>query len=185
MMVAMRSVRRLPENEIVALRAEPFTYAEVGATQAAYPSGFPAGYHLMQYRDVVGHGAQHFADAAVKVMSWRMHLDAGLQVATSAVEAAPGEVVVCRLGLGRLSLRIPCRVVYVVDEPFQHGFGYGTLPGHPESGEESFMVALDGEDVTLTVSSFTRPGTLLSRLSGPIGPAMAHAAIRRYAAALR
>lgn len=184
-MVAMRSVRRLPEREIARLRAEPFTYPEVGATQEAYPAGFPTGYHLMQYHEVVGQGPQHFADAAVRLMSWRMHVDSGLQVATSSWEAADGDVVLCRLGLGRMSLRIPCRVVYVVDEPFRHGFGYGTLPGHPESGEESFLLSLEGDDVTLTVTSFTRPGTLVSRLSGPIGPAMAHAAVRRYAAALR
>jgi uncharacterized protein (UPF0548 family) len=31
---------------------------------------------------------------------------------------------------------VPCRVVYVVDEPRRAGFAYGTLPGHPEIGGE-------------------------------------------------
>ena len=37
----------------------------------------------------------------------------------------------------------PCRVVYVVDEPDRRGFAYGTLTGHPESGEELFTVRHD------------------------------------------
>ncbi|SIP67631.1 hypothetical protein BN9982_740001 [Mycobacterium tuberculosis] len=38
--------------------------------------------------------------------------------------------------VGIAFLRAPCRVVYVIDEPDVRGFGYGTLPGHPVSGEE-------------------------------------------------
>ena len=38
-------------------------------------------------------------------------------------------------------LQAPCRVVYVIDEPDIRGFAYGTLPGHPESGEERFVGA--------------------------------------------
>ena len=34
----------------------------------------------------------------------------------------------------------PVRVVYVIDEPNRKGFAYGTLDGHPESGEESWIV---------------------------------------------
>ena len=35
---------------------------------------------------------------------------------------------------------VPCRIVWVVDEPDAFGFGYGTLRGHPDEGEESFVV---------------------------------------------
>jgi uncharacterized protein (UPF0548 family) len=34
-----------------------------------------------------------------------------------------------------IGFKAPVRVVYVVDEPTRRGFAYGTLPGHPESGE--------------------------------------------------
>jgi uncharacterized protein (UPF0548 family) len=44
----------------------------------------------------------------------------------------PGTDVLAHLG----PIRVPCRVVYVLDEPERRGFAYGTLPGHPESGEE-------------------------------------------------
>ena len=58
--------------------------------------------------------------------------------------------------------RRPCRVVYVVDEPDRRGFAYGTLPGHPESGEELFLVRYDPdtENVYAEVKPFPsmRPG---------------------------
>jgi uncharacterized protein (UPF0548 family) len=37
-------------------------------------------------------------------------------------------------------------VVWTVDEPNRIGFGYGTLQGHPESGEESFVVSREDDD---------------------------------------
>ena len=30
-------------------------------------------------------------------------------------------------------------VVYIIHEPDRQGFAYGTLPGHPESGDEALM----------------------------------------------
>jgi uncharacterized protein (UPF0548 family) len=54
--------------------------------------------------------------------------------------------------------QIPTRVVYVIDEPDRKGFAYGTLPGHPERGEESFVVERRAdESVWLTIRSFSRP----------------------------
>jgi uncharacterized protein (UPF0548 family) len=73
------------------------------------------------------------------------------------------------LGFGPLRLWAPCQVVYVVDEPSRQGFAYGTLPGHPESGEESFVVSIDEDDVVeFTVTAFSRPATWFSRLGGPL-----------------
>jgi uncharacterized protein (UPF0548 family) len=54
--------------------------------------------------------------------------------------------------------RIPARVVYVIDEPDRKGFAYGTLPGHPERGEEAFVVERRVDDsVWLVVRAFSRP----------------------------
>jgi uncharacterized protein (UPF0548 family) len=111
-----------------------------------------------------------------------MHTGAGLRVAASADRVAVGGVVRCRLG----PLPIPCRVVWVVDEPDRVGFGYGTLPGHPETGEEAFVVSRDPAGVvTLTVTAYSRPGLLLTRLAGPVGRWGQRLMIRRYARALR
>ncbi len=74
-----------------------------------------------------------------------------------------------RLGIGRASIRIPCRVVYVIDEPNRVGFAYGTLLGHPVTGEELFLVQRHGDGrVTFTVSAFSRPATTLTRAAGPV-----------------
>jgi uncharacterized protein (UPF0548 family) len=64
---------------------------------------------------------------------------------------------------------MPCRVVYVVAKPGRRGFAYGTLPGHPEEGEESFIVSHEPEGcVVLCIAAFSRPGNALSRIGGPL-----------------
>lgn len=73
-----------------------------------------------------------------------------------------GDSAVLLLGVGVLSLREPVRVIAVVDEPDRRGFSYGTLPGHPLSGEESFVVERRGDgSVWLTIRSVSRPASPL------------------------
>ncbi|MFC8501606.1 DUF1990 family protein [Pedococcus sp. NPDC057267] len=122
--------------------------------------------------------------AAEDLLAWRVHQRAGLRVAASG-PAVPGAVVDMRLGPGPLSVRIPCRVVSVVDEPDRGGFAYGTLPGHPESGEELFLLhsGADGR-ITFTITAFSRPATALARLGGPLGTLVQDVMTRRYLAAL-
>lgn len=69
------------------------------------------------------------------------------------------------MGVGPLALRIPCRVIYVIDEPERSGFAYGTLPGHPESGEELFLLQWheDGQ-IAFTITAFSKGGSLPARL---------------------
>lgn len=70
----------------------------------------------------------------------------------------PGDSVVLGIPFGPFRVKAPARVVYVVDEPNRKGFAYGTLPGHPESGEESFVVEqTDDGSVWLEISAFSRP----------------------------
>lgn len=74
----------------------------------------------------------------------------------------------------------------MIDEPARSGFAYGTLPGHPESGEEAFIVDIDeADEVWFTVRAFARPGTLLARISGPLGRGVQRLVTRRYIAAMR
>ena len=89
-------------------------------------------------------------------------------------------------GLRRVGLDIPCRVVWVVDEPDRRGFGYGTLPGHPASGEESFVVSLrpNGE-VVYELRAFSRLATRLSRLGAPVSARAQTLALDRYVTAIR
>lgn len=68
----------------------------------------------------------------------------------------PGDIALLKLLLW--PARIPARVVYVIDEPDRKGFAYGTLPGHPERGEEAFVVERRADDtVWLVIRAFSRP----------------------------
>ena len=74
----------------------------------------------------------------------------------------------------------------MVDEPRRRGFAYGTLPDHPEVGEEAFIVSRDEDDsVFLDITAFSRPGSLLVRISGPGGRAVQSIATKRYVRALK
>jgi uncharacterized protein (UPF0548 family) len=78
------------------------------------------------------------------------------------------------------------RVVAIVVEEDRRGFVYGTLPGHPECGEELFEVGLaDDGTVLLHVRAFSRSGSLLARMLGPIGRLLQRWVTRRYGRALR
>ncbi|GAB7051197.1 DUF1990 family protein [Catenuloplanes indicus] len=164
---------------ITGLATAPLTYEETGATRA---EPMPGGYHHV-HRDVsIGSGPDDFARAADALIGWRMHEGAGLTVLHADGPAAPGVLVVLR---GPLRLRIPCRVVYTVDEPGRRGFAYGTLPGHPERGEEAFTVVLTGTgDVRIRIRAFSRPASLLIRAAGPVNRRFQQHATDRYVAAL-
>jgi uncharacterized protein (UPF0548 family) len=70
---------------------------------------------------------------------------------------------------GPFTVDAPVRVVYVIDEPDRVGFAYGTMVGHPASGEESFIVDhRDDDSVWLTIRAFSRPSTRLYWLAWPV-----------------
>lgn len=156
------------------------TYDEVGATR---DGPLPTGYRHLSYRTTLGRDVLRVAGEAV--LSWRMHEAAGVRVRASAPHAAPGVTLTSEVGLGPLRLVAPCRVVWTVDDDDQAGFGYGTLPGHPERGEESFVVrrGADGE-VWFTVTAFSRSARWYSWLAGPVVPVFQRAYARRLGRAL-
>ncbi|AJE85013.1 hypothetical protein SLNWT_4637 [Streptomyces albus] len=140
----------------------PLTYPEVGATRHG---PLPGGYHHLRVRTPLGHGEAVFEAAAEALLDWRMHRGLGIGIAVDAERAVPGAEVAVRIGpvAGR------CRVVWALRGPRRAGFAYGTLPGHPESGEEAFLVELaPGGAVRLTVTAFSRPDRWFTRLAGPL-----------------
>ncbi|MCV7100654.1 DUF1990 family protein [Mycobacterium palustre] len=149
--------------DLGALEELPLTYREVGATA---DGRLPAGYHHQHVERQIGTGTERFERAADAVMHWGMQRGSGLRVQASSEVAVVDAVLVVRLGL----LPAPCRVVYVVDEPDIRGFAYGTLPGHPESGEERFVVRRDPSTsaVFAEVSAFSRPARWWSKAGGPL-----------------
>jgi uncharacterized protein (UPF0548 family) len=171
------------EDPAAALRELPFTYAERGWT--AWPDP-PAGYRAVQRSSVLGSGPEVFHRAASALLGWQMHRRAGLGLIATDRTAVVGARVLLRIGAGPLTVSAPCQVVYTVRDAHRRGFAYGTLTGHPVSGEESFVVHLgvDDERVTFTVRAFSRPATALARLGGPFTPLVQQIGISRYLAAL-
>ncbi|MFI6053469.1 DUF1990 family protein [Streptomyces violascens] len=178
----MMAKRRLRTAYLRALAAEP-SYAEVGATAGPV---LPGGYRTFRRRIPVGYGQDTFERAGAHVLAWGAQRGAGFGVYPEG-PAVPGvtALVVLRLpglpGLPFPRLIIPCRVVWTVRAAERIGFAYGTLPGHPECGEESFVVGreLDGL-VWFEVTAFARPARWYSRLGGPLTRLLQDLATRRY-----
>ncbi len=168
----MRLIRRGSALSVDGL-PEDYSYGPVGASLGAMPDGFV---HLDR-RWPLPDGSYDAAVAAVT--SWAMHRASGLRIA--AAPLAPGSAVLQAVPFGPLELLAPCRVVAVVDG----GFSYGTVRGHPESGEESFVVHRDGEAAWLVIRSYSRLASAVARLGTPVARRVQSRAVDRYAAALR
>lgn len=97
----------------------------------------------------------------------------------------PGTTATLTMKVGPVPFHAPCRVVYVIDEPKRKGFAYGTLAGHPECGEESFVVdQTDDGSVWLTIRTFSRPSRWFWWASYPVLRLLQGVYTRRYFRAL-
>ncbi|MCK9904617.1 hypothetical protein CC117_26825 [Parafrankia colletiae] len=170
------------EQELVHCQDAELTYPERGATATDLPDG----YRHLRRRVLLGQGQPAFSVAAAVVMSWGMHRRAGLRLAASSAGADVGATVVMCAGWGGVGVLAACRVVWVLDEPDRRGFAYGTLPDHPEVGEEAFVVERDADDaVWLGITAFSRPNGFLPRLAGPAGLRAQTMMTTRYARVVR
>jgi len=96
-----------------------------------------------------------------------------------------GMSAVLRVPFGPFHLKAPVRVVYVIEEEHRVGFAYGTMHGHPLTGEEAFVLEQrDDGSVWLTLRSFSRPGSGLRRLVAPFVLSGQKKLARRYLRAL-
>ena len=156
------------------------TYAEVGATR---DPTLPTGYTYDWYRVDLGVGA--FNRGCAGLRAWQAHLGASVDVYPADAPIAVDTDVVVTARVGPAHALAPCRVVYVIDEPDRFGFGYGTLPGHPERGEEAFIVERDTEDhATFSIIAFSKPAALLARLGKPVARSIQRRTTRAYLDAL-
>lgn len=173
---------RLTSDQIDRLRLQPLTYPEVGSTRGELPSG----YHHVAREGVLGSGEATFARAVEALFGWELQRRAGVRVVPASDRVTEVADAVLLLGFGRLAISAPVRVVYVIDEPLRKGFAYGTLPGHPESGEEAFLVELRPDDVVVCrVIAFSKPVTWLARLGGPLATLTQSWVTGRYLRSLR
>lgn len=160
-------------------RVSELTYAPVGRTLSG---DLPDGFRHLRYRTYLGNGEDLFRRSADAVLDFSMHRAIGARIDATADRAAPG----VRLTVGAGPLRVPCEVVWAIEEPTRAGWGYGTLPGHQASGEEAFEVVREGTGrVWFTVTAYSRPARLPMRAAGPVAVLVQEAYARLLGRALK
>jgi len=159
------------------------TYPEVGATREG---PLPPGYLHVTRRVRLGSAPGVFAAAAAALARWQPQRGAGLRLRTGAAQAGLGVEFATGIGVGPLRLWVPCLIVWIVDEPNRYGFGFGTLPGHVETGEESFLLSVDADgEVWFDIRAFSRPAKWWVRLGNPVAKIVQARVTDRYAAAMQ
>lgn len=155
---------------LLAQRSVRFSYSEVGDSRG---EDCPRGFQWDAHRVELGFGDVAFERACDAIRQWEM-MPQSMTSVYWPVEPQVGTEVIVGFNLGPLRTLNPCRVVYLIDDEVdglrRFGFGYGTLPGHAECGEERFMVThdLDTGIVSYDLCSFSRPRHWLVRLFRPL-----------------
>jgi uncharacterized protein (UPF0548 family) len=160
--------------------------AAAGATSptfdgAAHDDVGPSRYAYDRVEGVVGHGSGDFAAARKGLSTWAAHTAPSLRVFPPSAPLAEGVTCLVTFGTPLLALVAPCRVTRVLDEERRFGFTYATLPGHPEEGEESFVVETDvRDDVRFAIAARSRPASALGRATAPVGRRVQHRVAAGY-----
>lgn len=144
----------------------PFTYDEVGATNATPPS---AGYNVDHNRIQIGTGEAAYKAGVEALKHWRQFELGWVTLVPRGVPIETGAIVAVRArAFGTWSLNAS-RVVYTINEERRFGFAYGTLPDHVECGEERFSIEwLADDSVWYDILAFSRPQHPLVKLSAPL-----------------
>jgi len=167
---------------LAAARAAAPTYDHVGSTLD--PARRAAPVVRVRHR-TVGRGPTAFEAARQALRTWVPQLGIGATVEPEGQAVVTGATVLVVLRRGPLHVVAPDRIVGVVDEPRRFGYAYGSLPGHPERGEESFVVEhLDDDTVRATIRVQAGPGTLPAHVVAPLVRAVQHAALDGYLSAI-
>lgn len=135
---------------------EGLSYDAPGAARPGAPA--PRGLRLREQRIGLGAGDAVWEHAVEAVSGWAIKRSIGFTISPDDAVVVAGRDYETRYGWMRV--REPVRVIWVADEPDRRGFGYGTRPGHPITGEECFLVERDADG---TVWFVTRT---VSRISG-------------------
>ena len=160
-----------------AAKQADYLYSALGMTRS---DEAPAGYRVERRSVLLADDETAWGRAVTGLRMWEAHRVAGAHVFPPEAPILEGTTVLVTLGVPGCTMVAPCRVVYVIDEPDAFGFGYGTLSGHPEEGEESFLIRrIDGK-VHFEVVAMSRPASLLTRLGGPLARRVQSRMTERY-----
>jgi uncharacterized protein (UPF0548 family) len=159
--------------------ADAFTYADVGATAS---DEWPTGYRHDRVSIDLGDGSA-FDDAVDRLRRWQPHVGSGVLLAATN-ELSVGSTVALAAPVGGIWVLAICRVAYVEDEPDRFAWAYGTLPLHPEEGEERFEVRRRDGVTTFSIGAFSRPRHWLARSAAPLARRLQLRATHAYLAAM-
>jgi uncharacterized protein (UPF0548 family) len=153
--------------------SQSFSYGFVGCTRDQPQPR--RGWNIDRHRMLLGNGQEVFRTARRAIENWQMF---PREVATLCWPQPPREgldvAVLYWAAPVRLWLLLAARVVYCLSETIERdsrtierfGFAYGTLPDHPERGEERFLVEWDHRDDTVwyDLLAVSQPRHWLARL---------------------
>lgn len=165
------------------------THTAIGFTRTGV---WPSGFRPLHHRIRVGSGEARFRQLAEGILAFDLHRRAQLRIHAEPAHAVVGGLVTVGFGAGNLRLNAPCTVVWVADfkeddgGTRRAGFGYATLPGHPESGEESFTAVLEPDgSVYFELNAYSRHANWFYQLGAPVARFCQELVTRRYLEAAR
>jgi uncharacterized protein (UPF0548 family) len=173
----MFTFRRPTDDDVRRLLArqagQPWSYGRVEVTRGD-PQPRP-GWKIDRHRVPLGHGMATFAAACEALRAWKMFPPQMTCVYWPDSPQRPGEVVAVlyRARPVCLWMLFPARVVFAIDsvehQVHRYGFAYGTLPDHPERGEERFLVEWNEADdsVWYDLLAVSQPAHWLARIGYP------------------
>ncbi|MEJ6012325.1 DUF1990 domain-containing protein [Corynebacterium sp. H127] len=132
------------------------------------------GWHCFTIRRKIGHGQATFREARRRLLAWEM------QRAVRLRPLIDGKIITLHLGC----LRQRCWIIHTTQSDTHACVAYGTLPGHLETGEESFRVWLEDGTVWAECAAFSRPASWVTQLGGSLARLLQRLIARRYLAAL-
>ncbi|MGW2094274.1 DUF1990 family protein [Promicromonospora sukumoe] len=172
------------------LSRRALSYAVVGGTTPADEQWQPPdGWRAYEHTVRLGSGTDLWDAASSAVLSWGIKTRSGFAVdppLEAGRSARPGERywLIARIGPSRV--REPVQIITTVSTCNRAALTYGTLEGHPVSGEEAFIVHRDDDGhVSLTLRSLTRAGRGVWRGLFPLILIAQRVYRRRYLRALR
>ncbi|MGX1748077.1 DUF1990 family protein [Glutamicibacter protophormiae] len=114
----------------------------------------PGGYRAWRRQTYLGSGDAFWEQSAAALLRWEVKTRSGFRISPQdkVRSGARPQIIV---PVGPASIHEPVEVVDVVEADDVVGFAYRTLPGHPVSGEEAFILRRLGPSVFLEIRSLT------------------------------
>ncbi|WP_026366160.1 DUF1990 family protein [Promicromonospora sukumoe] len=166
------------------------SYGVVGDTTPADEKWQPpAGRRAYEHTVRLGSGTDLWDASSAAVLSWGIKTRSGFAVEPpleAGRSAHRGERYWLVARIGPFRVREPVQIITTVSTDNRAALSYGTLDGHPVSGEEAFIVHRDDNGtVSLTLRSLTHAGRGMWRGLFPLILVAQQIYRRRYLRALR